>query len=65
MSTLRLVACRVDFKCAHGEPPSAAFWGHSYDATNLLLDAIDAASTLDGDVLAIDRAAVLRFMHDG
>ena len=25
---------------AYGEPPSASFWAHGYDATTLLLDAI-------------------------
>ena len=43
----------------NGEAPSAPFWGHSYDAAALLLDAIDAASFVnaDGD-LEIDRQGV-------
>lgn len=41
-----------------GAAPSAAFWGHSYDATAMLLDAIDAASYLDGDTLVINRSGV-------
>ena len=49
----------ADYEAAHGEPPSAAFWGHSYDAAAMLLDAIDAASYVDGDGnLVIDRAGV-------
>ena len=49
----------ADYEAAHGEPPSAAFWGHSYDAAAMLLDAIDAASYVDGDGhLIIDRAGV-------
>ena len=48
-----------------GEPPSAAFWGHSYDATAMLLDAIASASTVDGDGnLVIDKAGV-RAHRDG
>lgn len=46
------------YEADHGEAPSAAFWGHSYDATAMLLDAIDAASWIDGDNLMIDRAGV-------
>jgi branched-chain amino acid transport system substrate-binding protein len=47
-----------------GEPPSAAFWGHSYDATAMLLDAIDAASELDGDGnLVIDKAAIREYLN--
>ena len=38
----------VDFLAAYeadyGERPAAPFWAHGYDATTLLLDAIDAAS---------------------
>ena len=45
---------------ADGEPPTGTFWGHAYDATVLLLDAITAASYLrSGDsALVIDRAGV-------
>ncbi len=49
----------ADYEAANGEIPSAPFWGHSYDAAALLLDAIDAASFVDGDGnLVIDRAGV-------
>ena len=42
-----------------GEPPSAPFWGHSYDATAMLLDAVDAASYVDDSGnLVIDKAGV-------
>jgi len=49
----------ADYETAHGEPPSAPFWGHSYDAAAMLLDAIAAASFVnaDGD-LEIDKAGV-------
>ncbi len=48
----------------NGEAPSAAFWGHSYDATAMLLDAIDAASHVDADGnLVVDRAGVREFLN--
>ena len=47
-----------------GEKPSAAFWAHAYDATTLLLEAIDAASYLDEDgALVIDRAGVREWLN--
>lgn len=46
------------YDAEYGEAPSAPFWGHAYDATSILLDAIDAASTMDGDTLVIDRQGV-------
>ena len=43
----------------YGEPPSAPFWAHSYDATVMLLSAIQEASNEDGSgSLLIDRAAL-------
>jgi branched-chain amino acid transport system substrate-binding protein len=49
------------YEAEYGEPPSAPFWGHSYDATTLLLEAIDAASYMDGDNLLIDRAGIREY----
>ena len=46
-----------------GEAPSAPFWGHSYDATAMLLDAIEAASYTDGDNLVVDRAGVREHLN--
>jgi branched-chain amino acid transport system substrate-binding protein len=44
---------------AYGETPAAAFWAHSYDATALLLRAIDRVAVVDGDGnLVIDRQAL-------
>ena len=51
------------YEAANGEAPSAPFWGHSYDATAMLLDAIAAASYLDGDNLVIDRAGVREYLN--
>jgi len=47
------------YEAEYGEAPSAAFWAHSYDATVLLLSAIDAvALELDDGTLFIDRQAL-------
>jgi branched-chain amino acid transport system substrate-binding protein len=52
------------YEATVGEPPSAAFWGHSYDATAMLLDAIDAASSVDADGnLVIDKAGVREYLN--
>jgi len=54
----------AEYEAANGEAPSAPFWGHSYDATTLLLDAIDAASSVDDDGnLVIDRAGVREHLY--
>ena len=47
------------YNAAYGEDPTAPFWAHSYDATVLLLSAIDAVAveTTDGG-LFIDRQAL-------
>ena len=47
------------YEAAYGEAPSAPFWGHSYDATVILLTAIEAVS-VEGDdgTLYIDRQAL-------
>ena len=46
------------YEDAYGEPPSAPYWAHSYDATTLLLEAIKAASQVTDGTLVIDRAKV-------
>lgn len=44
--------------------PTAAFHAYAYDATNMLLDAIEAVGTLDADgELVIDRAALAGFIR--
>ena len=54
----------ADYEANHGEAPSAPFWGHSYDATAMLLDAISAASYVDGDGnLVIDKAGVREHLN--
>ncbi|MDE0268687.1 MAG: ABC transporter substrate-binding protein [Acidimicrobiaceae bacterium] len=55
----------VNYERFYDESPSAGFWGHSYDATTILLDAIEAASTVDGDQrLVIDRAGVRQYFDE-
>jgi branched-chain amino acid transport system substrate-binding protein len=47
------------YEAEYGETPSAAFWAHSYDATVLLLSAIDAVAVeLSDGSLFIDRQLV-------
>ncbi len=49
----------ADYEANHGEAPSAPFWGHSYDATGILLDAIKANSSVnDAGQLVIDKAGI-------
>ena len=52
------------FTSAFGGPPTSPYWAHGYDATTLLLSTIQQVSTVDGDRLRIDRAA-LRDALDG
>jgi len=52
------------FESEYGESPSAPFWGHSYDATTLLLEAIDASSEVnDAGQLVIDKAGVRSWLN--
>jgi len=54
----------ADYEAANGEAPSAPFWGHSYDAAALLMDAIDAASHVDADGnLVVDRQGVREYLN--
>lgn len=48
---------------AHGEAPSAPFWAHAYDATTLLLSAIDAVAEVQDGSLVIDRQALRDELH--
>ena len=51
------------YETAYGSPPEAPYWAHAYDAATLLLEAIEAASYVDGDgILVIDRAGVRRHL---
>ena len=46
------------FEEAFGGPPASAYWAHGYDATTLLLSAIEQVSVVDGDTLHVDRGAL-------
>ena len=46
------------YRSLYGVAPAFPFAGHAYDATTLLLEAVEAASRLEGDTLVIDRAAI-------
>jgi len=50
------------YESNYGGSPEAPFWGHAYDATTLLLEAIAANSTEDGGELAIDRAGIRSYL---
>ena len=47
----------------YGEPPSAPYWAHAYDATTLLLEAITASSAVEDGTLVVDRAGVRRYLN--
>ena len=52
-----------DYEANHGEAPSAPFWGHSYDATAILLEAIENnASVNDAGQLVIDKAGIRSYI---
>ncbi|WP_420613065.1 branched-chain amino acid ABC transporter substrate-binding protein [Candidatus Spongiisocius sp.] len=46
------------YQAAYGEAPSAAFWAHAYDATTMLLRAIDRVAVEVEGTLHIDRASL-------
>ena len=46
------------FEARHGGFPGSPYWAHTYDATTILLSAIEAVAVEDGDRLHIDRAAL-------
>ena len=58
-SATRILA---DYEDSYGVPPNSAFWGHAYDATTLLLEAIEASSEAVYGGLRIDRAALRRHL---
>ena len=54
----------AEYEDAYGTAPEAAFWAHAYDATTLLLEAIEAASRSEGESLVIDLAGVREYLDD-
>lgn len=52
----------TEYEEAYGESPTAPFWAHAYDATLILLTAIEEVAVMDGDDLFIDREALREAM---
>ena len=52
----------ADYEDLYGSPPNSAFWGHAYDATTLLLEAIEAASDEVSGSLRIDRGEIREYL---
>ncbi len=50
------------YEARYGEAPASTFWAYGYDATTLLLEAVEAASYLDGGALIVDRQGVRDFL---
>ena len=57
---------RARFEETTGGSPTGTYWGHAYDATVLLLDAIRAASYVRSDdgALVIDRAGIREYLDN-
>ena len=51
------------FDARHGGFPLSPYWAHAYDATTILLSAIEAVAVEDGDMLYIDRTALRAQVH--
>lgn len=51
------------YQSEHGGPPAEPFWGHVYDATTILLAAIEQVAVEDGETLYIDRAALRQALN--
>ena len=49
-------ALLADYQERYGQPSASAYLAHAYDATTLLLRAIEEVAVADGDTLYIDRA---------
>ena len=46
------------YKATYGESPTSPYWAHAYDATTLLLHAIEAVAEAEDGKLLVDRAAL-------
>ena len=51
------------YEAAYGGFPITPYWAHSYDATTLLLNAIEIVAGEAGGKLYVDRAALRRQLH--
>ena len=46
------------YEARHGSFPGSPYWAHTYDATTILLSAIESVAVEDGDRMHIDRATL-------
>lgn len=46
------------YEARHGGPPPSPYWAHTYDATSILISAVDSVAVENGDRLFIDRMAL-------
>ncbi len=46
------------FATSYGRGPLSPYWAHAYDATTLLLKAIESVAVVEGEKLYVDRAAL-------
>ena len=46
------------YQARHGGFPPSPYWAHAYDATTILLSAIESVAVEEGDMLVLDRAAL-------
>lgn len=51
------------YEAAYGEAPTGGYWAHAYDATTMLLQAIDRVAVESGETLYIDRQALRDELH--
>ena len=51
------------FAATYGESPNTPYWAHAYDATTLLLNAIEIIAGEAEGKLYVDRAALRRQLH--
>ncbi len=51
------------YAATYGGIPNTVYWAHSYDATTLLLSAIQSVARADGGKVHIDRDALRRELH--
>ncbi|MEX2133531.1 MAG: branched-chain amino acid ABC transporter substrate-binding protein [Acidimicrobiia bacterium] len=52
------------YEAAYGEPPIQAFHAHAYDATMMLLTAVQNDAEVDGDTVTVDLQAVRDELHE-
>ena len=48
------------YEATYGESPNVPHWRHAYDATTLLLSAIESVAVVESGTLYVDRAALRR-----